>query len=83
VDSKQRDGGLAVYGVGYRARTERHAGLNKGSHAKDDSARSATDLRDRAFDDEEARVAVVEISQCIDGGADVVDGAVKFLLRVR
>ena len=53
------------------------------SHAQHDPERGAPDLPDRAFDDQEARVAVVEFLQGVDGGADVVDGAVELLLGVR
>ena len=53
-----------------------------GAHAQHDSERRAPDLPDRAFDDEEARVAVVEFLQRLDGRADVVDRSIEFLLRV-
>ena len=51
-------------------------------HAQHDAERGAPDLPDRAFDDVEARVAVVELLQGLDGRPDVVDRAVELLLGV-
>ncbi len=51
-------------------------------HAQHDPERGTADLTDRAFDDDEPGVVVVEVLQRGDRLLDVVDGTVEFLFRV-